>query len=138
MQNVINGLYTKLSGSGASFTDLVGGRIYHQQAPQNDPLPLLVFEVTTTEPQPHFGTLITTIVDVRFDLWTDIDAGTSTASTGAGVIEQALFDLLQGFELTVTDHDRGLVLFTVRNVRSIEEDAIRITDDARIHATTTS
>lgn len=138
MQNVVNGLYTKLSGSGASFSDLVGGRIFHQQASQNAALPLLVFEVVTTEPQPHFGALITTLVDVRFDIWTDIDAGTSTASTGAGAIEQALFDLLEGFALTVVDHDRGLLLFTVRNVRSVEEDAIRITDDARIHATTTS
>jgi hypothetical protein len=136
MQNVVNGLFTTLDGSGASFSDLVGGRIFHQQAEQNIVLPLLVFEVATSDPQPHFGTLITTLVDVRFDIWTDIDAGTATASTGAGEIEQALFDLLQGFELTVTAHDRGLLLFTVRNVRSIEEDAIRITDDARIHATT--
>ena len=136
MQDVLDGLYTKLvadTGSG-SLHEKLGGRIYDTQAEQNDEFPFMVFSVVSGEPNEWFGPPVTQVVLVDFDIYTTklVDPGTST---GAGVIEEALYDLLRGFDLTVSGHDRGAVKFLTRSARFVDEDAVRITDRIEIMAT---
>ena len=136
MQDILNGLYTKLTaaqGAGTLHAKL-GGRIYDTQAPQNETLPHMVFSLVAGDPNEWFGPPVTQVVLVDFDIYTTkrVDPG---AATGAGVIEESLYDLLRGFDLTVSGHDRGAVKFITRSARFVEEDSIRITDRIEIMAT---
>lgn len=136
MQDILNGLYTKLTAdtSSGSLYDKLGGAIFDTQAPQNEALPLMVFSIVSGDPNEWFGAPVTQVVLLDFDIYTTklVDPA---VSTGAGVIEEALYDLLRGFELTVSGHDRGVVTFVTRSARFVEEDAVRITDRVQIMAT---
>ena len=94
----------------------------------------MVFSIVSADPNEWFGPPVTQVVLVDFDIYTTkrVDPGTST---GAGVIEESLYDLLRGFALTVSGHDRGVVTFVTRSARFVEEDSIRITDRVQIMAT---
>ena len=136
MQDIINGLYTKLTAAQGSGTlhDKLGGAIFHLQAPQNEAFPLMVFSIVSGDPNLWFGGPATQVVLVDFDIYVSKTVGPA-ASTGAGVIEESLYDLLEGFALTVTSHDRGVVTFVTRNAQFVEEDSIRVTDRIQIMAT---
>ena len=134
-QAVRNAIATKLVAdtSSGSLYDKVGGRIYDMQAPQDTALPLLVFEVIGNQPARWMGAKGQELL-VRFTIYGDKGTGMS-ATTGAGTIEQSLFNLMDEFALTVSGHDRGLLLFTNRGIATVQEDAIAITSEARVTAT---
>ncbi len=136
MQDILDGLYTKLTAdqTSGSLYDKLGGAIFDTQAPQNEAFPLMVFSLVSGEPNEWFGPPVTQVVLVDFDIYTtkQVDPG---SSIGAGVIEESLYDLLRGFALTVSGHDRGVVTFVTRSARFVEEDSVRITDRIQIMAT---
>ncbi len=136
MQDILDGLMTKLTADQTSGTlwDKLGGRIHDTQAPQNQTKPFMVFSLVSGEPNEWFGPPVTQVVLVDFDIYTTklVDPG---STTGAGVIEEALYDLLRNFDLTVSGHDRGAVKFLTRSARFVDEEAIRITDRIEIMAT---
>lgn len=136
MQDIINALYTKLTAdtSSGSLHDKLGGAIFHMRAPQNEALPLMVFSIVSGDPNEWFNTIVTQVVLVDFDIYVDTRVGMS-ATTGGGTIEESLYDLLRSFDLTVSGHDRGVVIFETRNAQFVEEEAIRITDRVQIQAT---
>ena len=140
-QNIAEALRARMIVDGALNTNLGGnattpGRIYHQLGKQNDARPHLVFDVLSVRVSRYMGTRITYETDAHFDIYVDRELGTA-AALGAGSLEENLFANLDAFALTVTGMDRGVVLFTSRGVRSIEEDTIRISSDARVIGTTT-
>ena len=136
MQDILDSLYAKLTDdqTSGSLHDKLGGRIYDTQAPQNAALPLMVFSLVSGDPNEWFNSIVTQFVLVDFDIFTTklVDPGTAT---GAGVIEEKLYDLLRSFALTVSGHARGVCIFQTRSARFVEEDAIRITDRIQIIAT---
>ena len=134
-QNVVEAVYARLTIAGALNTDL-GGRIYHQLAGQNAVLPLLVFDVLSFPLVRTFGNNLTYTAEIHFDIFCERDVG-GAAALGAGTLEEDLFANLDNQSLTVTGLDRGLVLFTDRGVRTIDEDTIRTSSTARLTGTTT-
>ncbi len=138
VQNLVEAIRVKLTADQAPGTlyDKLGGRIYYQNAKQNDPLPLLVYEVIEFSPLRHFGDKFTYTGRVRFVIYQKKETG-GAATSGAGSLEEDLFALLDRFELTIAGQDRGLVLFTVRGVTTIEEDDIRVEGEALVRGTTT-
>lgn len=128
MKVFIDALDAKLSAIGP-FNTAMGGRIYHMLAPDNAPLPHLVYSIITSGEERSFGNVLTHVVTVQFDIWAaETDANWAT-------YEPMLYALLQGVALTPEDHDRGLVLFDNRYAPSVEEDAIRIMCEATIQGT---
>lgn len=136
-QNILDALYTKLIADQSSGTlyDLLGGRIYGMFAPQDEAMPLLVFNITDDPKGKFFGNKTSEDLAIDFDIYGDAEIGPA-ASGGVGEIENSLFDLLEGFELSASGYDRGVVLFQSRNVRILEEKAVRVTSRAIIRAVT--
>ncbi len=135
-QDVVEAVYARLTGDSALNTALggsasVAGRVYHQVAIQNDAMPLLIFDVLDVQLLRSFGTTIGYQWDLHFDLYVDRAAGTA-ASGGAGTIDEHLFDRIDDQALVASGLDRAVMLFTRRGVRTIEEDAIRVSSDARV------
>ena len=84
MQDILDGLYTKLTadqGSGTLYEKL-GGAIFDTQAPQDEALPLMVFSIVSAEPRQWFNIPVSQVVLVDFDIYTTklVDPG---AETGA-------------------------------------------------------
>ncbi len=135
-QDVIEALQTQLTGSTPSLAAKGITKFYHQLAKQNDPLPYIIHDLLDVRMARAFDGKISYEWDVHFDIFVDRSIGTA-AATGGGSIAQALFDDLDEVEMTVVGLDRGLVLFNRPGGRTIEEDAIRVSSDARIFGTTT-
>ncbi len=144
-QDVVEAVFTRLTADNTFNTSMGGsasikGRIYHQIALQNDALPLCVFDVVDVRVRRAFvaaGTKIIYEFDLHFDIFVSRASGTAAAG-GAGVLEEELFARIDShaLDMSANDLDRGVVLFTRRGVRTIEEDVIRISSDARVHGAT--
>ena len=84
-QNVVEAVYTRLTGDSTLNTSLGGtastaGRVYHQLARQNDTLPLLIFDVLDVRILRAFAggisyeTLITRLLRLAFQWHDRVDA----------------------------------------------------------------
>jgi hypothetical protein len=133
-QSILEALYAKLNGSGASFANDVGGRIYETEAPINATYPFC--SVLTV------ATPITRNMDggnnKRQRVQIDLFATRGSGGESLGDINTKLFALLQGVTLTpVTGHDRGVVTCIEEGIRTMDEDVIRIMSEWQIQGTTT-
>ena len=121
-QAIKTAIYTKLiSDTGASsLYTAVGGRIYEGAGKANASLPLLVYEVTTSNTQLIYGD--DEIVDAvaTFTLYGHRKDGLKAL----GDIEAKLYTLLNSSNMTTTGYDRGNVTATSRDVRLILEDVV--------------
>lgn len=141
-QSLINGLFEKLQEAGAGKPNtLVGGRIFHLQGESDD---LGMSGVTTTTLLPHITFQVITnplargmAGNVKQDMNVQIDIyGKREAGAAAlGAIEQAVFTLLDAQSVTVAGHDRGVITCINRDVRNVEDDAIRSMSEYRVQAT---
>lgn len=126
-QVIYDGLYTKLTAvqTAGSLYAAVSGRIYDTQKPQGANLPCLVYRVVESPVTPYFGgkTLVTATVefDIFGPLGDSIPGGGNTYLQDVGEIEAKLFALLQGFDLTVTGHDRGQCTIKDHGTREFAE-----------------
>ncbi len=131
-QKIVEGLYTKLTAAtgAGTFYNALSGRIYELEAPQNASLPLAVVTLDTTGVDWSFAGDYHRSAIVSVELW-----GLRTAGAEAlGDINQLLFTLLQGVDITVADHDRGHVTCLDEGSRYMDEDAINITSQWQIQA----
>jgi hypothetical protein len=100
MKNVAAAIYTKLGSvtSAGSFHDLVGGRYYHVEAPQNTGFPLAVFTLESVDNEDQFGGSRILRGSVTFDIYVEAKTGAAVAMD----IEEALFGLLDQSALTAS------------------------------------
>ena len=129
----MEGLRTKLIADTASGSlyDAVGGRISQGWANEEERMPYLTYFPMQTEPQRHFGGVVSLDVLVQFDIWGAIGLGPKAVQD----IEVKLYSLLEGFALTVSGFDRGLVTFTSRGGATPEDDCWRVMDEIRVQGT---
>jgi hypothetical protein len=127
------GLQTKLTAdqTAGSLYDAVGGRISQGYEKQEQNLPYITFLPIVGTPERHMGGATSLEALVQFDIWGDIDLGPKAVQD----IEVKLYSLLEGFALTVSGFDRGLVTFTSRGAAMVEEDCWRVMDEIRIQGT---
>jgi len=130
-QAMLEGLYTKLTAGPTALSNALSARIRHDQGEQNIDLPYLSFFPVDGSPMLGMGNEKTLRMRVQFDLWGNRSAGWESL----GDIEELLYDLLEGVSITATGFDRGVCRFATRNVRTVEEDALRIIDEITIEGT---
>jgi len=122
-QAIVDAIYAKLTAdqtSGSVYSD-VGGRIYEMRAPQDAALPLLVFTVI-----PESVPLIAsdnTDAEVQIDLWGHVRLG----AKAIGDINDKLDALFNRVAITPTGSNAGMTQVIDPGLRTIEEDAVRIT-----------
>jgi hypothetical protein len=100
MKNVAAAIYTKLASvtTTGSFHDLVGGRYYHVEAPQNAGFPLAVYTLESVDNEDQFGGSRILRGTVTFDIYCEAKAGAAVAMD----IEEALFGLIDQSTLTAS------------------------------------
>ena len=126
-QQIYNALATRLSGS-SSLMAAVGERIYELEAPLNAKLPLIRFAAVTNPITRSFGDRRGQSMLVQIDIYEDKENGTDTL----GSIEEIMYQHLEQAEVEVAGHDRGTIMCERRDIRSIEDDAIRSLSEYRI------
>lgn len=105
MKAILAAIYARLgsaTGSG-SFHQLLSGRYYHMEAPQNEPFPVCAYRLTDTVSDPRFGGSRITRGILQFSIFCEASAGADAASD----IEEALFALLDQQVLTVSGGTYG-------------------------------
>lgn len=129
----MDGLYTKLTASTAvgSFYEAVGGRIHNGYAKEEETTPYFTMVPIVGTPERHMGGATSLDVAVQMDIWGAIGAGPKAVQD----IEAKLYTLLEGFALTVSGFDRGLITFTSRGAAVVDEDCWRVMDEIRIQGT---
>jgi hypothetical protein len=132
MSVMTDGLYTLLTTdqTANSFYDDLSGRIYAMQAPQDDTLPLCVFNILDDAPFRYGGTTNDIEATVQIDLWGSIGGGYDAISD----INDKLFTVLDGQAVTITGFTGGQAFNLDRGAPTTEEDAIRILSRWRIWA----
>lgn len=135
MQKVKEAFRAKLVAdqTAGSLYDRLGGRIYADFAPQEEPdtLPYLVFNVTASPPDRFFGgakSLLSTIEVRIFDDWRN-------GSNAVETIAETLVDLMDETDLAVTGFDRGLTVCENRGAETIEGERIVHTTIWTVEAT---
>jgi hypothetical protein len=126
-QKLINALYTKLTldqTSGSLYDDL-GGRVYFGKAPDNSSLPLLIFDLITSDVQNSFGGSRVDTARFQIDLYGSIKLG----AVAIGNIETKLFSLIDSVTITATDYDNVSVACASRSQRSMGDEAHRIVSE---------
>lgn len=100
MKNVAKAIYDRLASvtSTGSFHDLVGGRYYHMEAPQNTGFPIAVFTLEGVDNEDQFGGSRILRGSVTFDIYVEAKTGAAVAMD----IEEALFGLLDQSALTAS------------------------------------
>lgn len=129
----MDGLYTKLTAStgAGTFYEAVGGRINNGFAKEKETLPYFTMLPVVGTPERHMGAPVSLEVLVQMDIWSAIGLGPKAAQD----IEAKLYTLLEGFALTVSGFDRGVVTFTSRGAAAVDEDCWRVMDEIRIQGT---
>jgi hypothetical protein len=135
VQNIMDKLYAEIvadNGGSGLFTAL-GGRVYPVEGKQDSALPHMTFFIPASTPIRYMGAAVAQDVLVQFDIWANKESGSDSAND----IETKLYALLESKQLTSTPtgYDRAVCTFNSRGAQTVEEDAIRLTDEVRIQAT---
>lgn len=131
-QAVITGLYSALTAdqTAGSFYDDIGGRIYEGMAPEEGPLPHMVFVEVSDPPINYLGGTSDIEMQVQIDLYGEKSLG----AKALGDIHAKVLTALEGASVTIAGHVGGQFEFTERGRRSIDGDAHRVTMEAIITA----
>ena len=133
-QATITGLYGALAAdqsAGSFYTDL-GGRIYEGVAPEEGPLPHMVFVHITDPAVNYLGGSTGIEAQVQIDLYGERRLG----AKALGDIQAKVLTAMEGTEITIAGHVGGQLEFTERGRRSIDGDAHRVTMEGIITANT--
>ena len=120
--NIVNALYSTLTGSASLTASLIGSRIYLIEGPHNGTLPYLVLSPIVAAVDNWYGTVQAKEVPFQIDLW----ALRTTGITALAAANTILFTLLNKTRITVTGHDGAKLTCTNEGAYSTEEDAVRI------------
>ncbi len=115
--------------SAGSLWSVLGGRIYHLQAPPDTALPLLTVRIDEDEPQTFFDGSSDLRVEVEIELRAD-DASTLL------VAGDLLFDRLQHQSLAVDGYRRASVRAVERGRTKTDRDLLKATSRWILTATT--
>tara|TARA_R100000655_G_C2992688_1_gene193333 strand:+ start:2439 stop:2852 length:414 start_codon:yes stop_codon:yes gene_type:complete len=135
-QAVKTALYTKLTTdqSAGSLYTAVGGRIFELQGSDDEALPLLTYEVTST---PVAGLYNGTVIEKSQVILT-IYGHRRLGSAAIGDIEAKLFTLLNQTTLAPTGYDNNTVVICLdRDRRTVFDQIIASESVYSIEATTT-
>lgn len=130
IQTVVEGIANALEAD-ATLVANTGGRIYHMSGQPSDPLPVLTFDVVSSDVTRYFNGNRQFDIDVEFNTWSARSGGTADAADSAG-IDDRIYEVIDGLALTVPGLQRAMVLMTSRGVRILEEQAIRVVSRARV------
>jgi hypothetical protein len=132
-QAIKTALYVKLTAdqTAGSLYDSVGGRIYEAEGASETTLPLLVYEVTSTDTAQTMGN--DEIVDaiVTITIWGHKSKGLAEL----GAIEGKLYSLLKSSDISPTGYDRGRVIASSRDVRLVVDDVVSSQSVYKVTAT---
>lgn len=119
-QRVIEGLFTKLSGT--AFATALSNRVYMHEAPLNADLPLARVALINSLVGQDYGPSHRRDVVVQIDLYGKREDG----SEALGDINTLLYTLLQGANFAVTDHAPAKVRCLEEGIWTTEQNALRI------------
>ncbi|MAB57534.1 MAG: hypothetical protein CL524_08290 [Aequorivita sp.] len=134
-QAIKTALYTKLTTdqTASSVYTAVGGRIYELQGKDDDPLPLLTYEVTSS---PIAGLYNGTVIEKSQVILT-IYGHRRLGAQAVGDIEAKLFTLLNQTTLAPTGYDSNTVMICLdRDRRNVFDEIITSESIYAIDATT--
>ena len=134
-QAIKTALYTKLTTdqTASSVYTAVGGRIYELQGKDDDPLPLLPYEVTSS---PIAGLYYGTVIEKSQVILT-IYGHRRLGAQAVGDIEAKLFTLLNQTTLAPTGYDSNTVMICLdRDRRNVFDEIITSESIYAIDATT--
>lgn len=132
-----NAIYTKLTAvqTSGTFYEAVGGRIWLEQAKQDEAFPFAVYSTSADVPYKYF----TAPDDVELLFQMDLYADASTSTPEALIaINDKLLTLLDRAAITMTGHVEAKVRVMDRGIVTREEDAHRVTSQWRLTATPTA
>ena len=135
MKEVVAAIYTKLSsatGTG-TFHDLLGGRYYYMEAPQNTAFPLSVYTVEGVENEDQFGGSRILRGTVAFDIYAEAKGGAAAAMD----IEEALLSLIDQQQLSVSGSTYGSLTLQClsRGVPSATDEFVVLSTTYSMHTT---
>lgn len=136
MKQIPTAIYTKLgsvTGAG-SFHDLLGGRYYHIEAPQNTGFPLAVFSFNGVDNEDQFNGSRILRGSVSFEIYAEARLGVAAAMD----IEEALFALLDQSTMSTSSPYGSLGMQCLaRGIPSITDEFVIMTTTYAIFTTRT-
>jgi len=135
MKDVVDAIYdeiAKTTGAG-SFHNLLDGRYYHMEAPQNTAFPYSVYALDPVDNANQYGGSRILTGAITFDIYCEARLGAAAAMD----IEEALFTLLDQQELAGVGSTYGITSLQclVRGVPSVSDEFIVITTTYSIFTT---
>jgi len=112
-----------------SLWSLVGGRIYHLQAPTNTALPLITVRIEHDQPQTYYDGSS----DLRVEMEIEVHASDATTLLNAST---RLFDQLQNQSLSIDGYRHATMRTVDRGREKAERDAMTSTSRWLLTATT--
>ena len=129
-QDVVKAFYTQLiSNTGAgSFHAAVSGRIYEQEAPSMEAVPLAIFQLISAPFEQTFNG--STLKDYLFQV--DIYNRKQNGMTALGGIQTKLLTLMNNSTPSIDNHGRAKIECTNDGIRSVEGEYLRVITEFRL------
>ena len=130
-QDVVKAFYTQLISQQLNllgFYNAVGGRIYEQEAPSMETVPLCIFQLISAPFEQTFNG--STLKDYIFQV--DIYNRKQDGMAALGALQTKLFTLLQNGTPTIDNHGRAKIECTNDGIRSVEGEYLRVITEFRL------
>ncbi len=130
-QDVVKAFYTQLNSQNfdlLGFYNAVGGRIYEQEAPSMEAVPLCIFQLISAPFEQTFDG--STLKDYIFQV--DIYNRKQDGMAALGALQTKLFTLLQNGTPTIDNHGRAKIECTNDGIRSVEGEYLRVITEFRL------
>ena len=138
MKDIVDAIYDRLGSStgGGSFHDLVNGRYYHMEGPQNVAFPHCVYALDPIDNANQFDGSRILNGSITFDIYCEARLGAAVAMD----IEEALFSLLDQQELNpgTSAYGRVALQCAARGVPSATDEFIVISTTYMLFTTRTA
>jgi hypothetical protein len=130
-QDVVRAFYYQLTSqqlNANGFYVAVGGRIYEQEAPSMEAVPLCIFQLISAPFEQTFNG--STIKDYLFQV--DIYNRKQDGMAALGGLQTKLFDLLQNGVPVISNHGTAKIECTNDGIRSVEGEYLRVITEFRL------
>ena len=130
-QDVVKAFYTQLISQQLNvngFFVAVGGRIYEQEAPSMEAVPLCLFQLISAPFEQTFNG--STLKDYLFQV--DIYNRKQDGMAALGGLQTKLFALLQNGTPAIDNHGRAKIECTNDGIRSVEGEYLRVITEFRL------
>lgn len=130
-QDVVKAFYTQLISQQLNvngFYVAVGGRIYEQEAPSMEAVPLCIFQLISAPFEQTFNG--STIKDYLFQV--DIYNRKQDGMTALGGIQTKLLALMNNSTPSIDNHGRAKIECTNDGIRSVEGEYLRVITEFRL------